>query len=85
MKDVSKVLVALVVGAAAGAIAGLLLAPEDGAKTREKLSKKARKMEKKMKEKAKQYKSKAEEYISKATDIKDDFAKKADSYMHSNS
>ncbi len=88
MKDVSKILLALVVGAAAGAIAGVLLAPEDGAKTREKLAKKARKMEKKVrekakdfKEKAKEYKEKAEGYVTKATDLKNDLVKKAEGFL----
>lgn len=39
MNNTQKLVVAGLVGAAAGAIAGVLLAPEEGKKTREKLSK----------------------------------------------
>jgi gas vesicle protein len=41
MDNTGKVLTALLVGAAAGAITGLLLAPESGSKTRDKLGKTA--------------------------------------------
>jgi len=37
MKDLSKVLLSLVVGAAAGVAAGLLLAPDKGENTRKKV------------------------------------------------
>jgi gas vesicle protein len=41
MDNTGKVITALLIGAAAGAMAGLLLAPESGTKTRRKLSKTA--------------------------------------------
>jgi len=37
MNDNSKLLLALVAGAAAGLVAGILLAPEKGSETREKI------------------------------------------------
>jgi gas vesicle protein len=57
MKDLSKVLLSLIVGAAAGVAAGLLLAPDKGENTRKKvkdsfndLSEKAKKALRKEKE-----------------------------------
>lgn len=44
MDNSGKVISALLIGAAAGAIAGLLLAPESGDKTRRKLNKSAKDM-----------------------------------------
>ncbi|MEK6481610.1 YtxH domain-containing protein [Catalinimonas sp. 4WD22] len=44
MDNSGKVISALLIGAAAGAIAGLLLAPESGDKTRRKLNKSAKNM-----------------------------------------
>ena len=81
MKDYSKVGLALLAGIAAGAVAGLLLAPDEGAETRKKLAKKAKKLEERLKEKAKKYKGKAEEYISKASDMKDEVIKTAEGYL----
>ena len=54
----------LLTGVAAGAIAGLLLAPEEGAETRKKLWKKSKKFKK-------DFEDKATEYKEKATDLKD--------------
>lgn len=81
MKDVSKLGIALLAGIAAGAVAGLLLAPEEGAETRKKLAKKAKKYEEKLKDKAKEFKGKAGEYMSKASDLKDDALKTAEGYL----
>lgn len=44
MDNTSKVVAALLVGAVAGALTGLLLAPESGDKTRRKLNKSAKDM-----------------------------------------
>ena len=38
MEDSSKVLVSLIIGAAAGLVAGVLLAPQSGEETRQQLS-----------------------------------------------
>lgn len=43
--DGSKILLAFVAGAAAGVVAGLLLAPDSGANTRAKLAQKAKDLE----------------------------------------
>lgn len=42
----TKVLFAAVVGAAAGAVAGILLAPDSGEKTRKKLTKESKRLKK---------------------------------------
>lgn len=39
MKSTEKILIAGIVGAAAGALAGILLAPDEGRKTRKKIAK----------------------------------------------
>lgn len=52
----------LLTGIAAGALAGLLLAPEEGAKTRKKLLKQAKKYKKDLEDKASEYKDKASEW-----------------------
>ena len=49
----------LLTGITVGAIAGLLLAPEEGEKTRKKLMKKAKKYKDTFEEKASEYKEKA--------------------------
>lgn len=54
----------LLTGIAVGAIAGLLLAPDEGDKTRKKLWKKSKKFKK-------DFEDKASEYKEKATDLKD--------------
>jgi gas vesicle protein len=81
MKDFSKVGIALLAGIAAGAVAGLLLAPEEGAETRKKLAKKAKKYEDKLKEKAQDFKAKAGEYMGKASDMAGDVKKTAEGYL----
>ena len=60
----SKATILLLSGVAIGALAGLLLAPEEGAKTRKKWIKKAKKYKKTVEDKASEYKE-------KATDLKD--------------
>lgn len=54
----------LLTGIALGAIAGLLLAPEEGSKTRKKWMKKAKFYKKALKEKT-------DEYMDKAADLKE--------------
>jgi gas vesicle protein len=49
----------LLTGVALGALAGLLLAPEEGARTRKKWMKKAKKYKKAIADKASEYKEKA--------------------------
>lgn len=52
----------LLTGVTVGAIAALLLAPEEGAKTRKKLLKKAKKYKKAFEDKASEYKDKASDF-----------------------
>lgn len=49
----------LLTGVAIGALTGLLLAPDEGSKTRKKLLKKARKFKQDVTDKASEYKNKA--------------------------
>ena len=49
----------LITGIALGGLAGLLLAPDEGAKTRKKWLKKAKKYKKTVEDKASEYKDKA--------------------------
>ena len=68
----------LLAGVAAGAIAGLLLAPEEGAETRKKLWKKSKKFKKDFEDKATEYKEKATDFKDKivhaANDVKKNFS-----------
>jgi gas vesicle protein len=57
-------LLLIMTGAAIGAVAGLLLAPDEGAETRRKLKKKAKKYKR-------QFDDKASEFRGKARDLKD--------------
>ncbi len=61
---ISKSIILLLTGIAVGAVAGLMMAPDEGAKTRKKLLKKAKKYKKAVTEKASEYKE-------KASDLKD--------------
>lgn len=58
----SNAIVLLLTGAAVGAVAGLLLAPEEGTKTRKKWMKKAKKYKKDFEDKASEYKDKAADF-----------------------
>ena len=75
----SKGSLLLLTGIALGAIAGLLLAPEEGAETRKKLWKKSKKIKKDLEEKAAEYQEKAsdlkEKIVSAANDVKKNLAK----------
>ena len=55
----SNAAILLLSGLAIGGLAGLLLAPEEGAKTRKKCVKKAKKYKKNVEDKASEYKEKA--------------------------
>ena len=74
----SNAAILLLTGIAAGAIAGLLLAPEEGEKTREKLWKKSKKFKKDFEDKASAYKEKAtdlkEKFKNAANDVKKNFS-----------
>ena len=68
----------LLTGVALGAVAGLLLAPEEGEKTREKLMKKSKKFKKDFEDRAAEYKEKAanikDKIVSAANDVKKNFS-----------
>ncbi len=51
MNNTSKIFAAFAIGAAAGAIAGILLAPDKGAETRRKISEEGKKLAEKLKNK----------------------------------
>ncbi len=50
MDNSDRTLLAFIVGAAAGVLAGLLFAPEDGEKTRRRISKKAQELKDELQE-----------------------------------
>ncbi len=62
----SNALLLILTGAAVGAVAGLLLAPDEGAETRKKLMKKAKKYKKAMEDKISDYRKKASDYTEEA-------------------
>ena len=68
----------LLTGAAIGALAGLLLAPDEGARTRKKWMKKAKKYKKTVEDKASEFKDKAvdlkENIEGAASDLKKRFS-----------
>lgn len=61
----------LLTGIALGVVAGLLLAPEEGTKTRKKWLKKGKQYKKMLEEKAAEYTDKATGLKDKALDLKD--------------
>jgi gas vesicle protein len=68
----------LLTGITVGAIAGLLLAPEEGTETRKKLWKKSKKFKKDFEDRAAEYKEKAsdirDKIVSAANDVKKNFS-----------
>lgn len=66
----------LLTGVTIGAVAGLLLAPEEGAKTRKKLMKQAKKYQKELEEKAGQFKSKAADLKENLEGVAEDVKKR---------
>lgn len=58
----SNPILLILTGIAVGAVAGLLLAPEEGAKTRKKLFKKAKKYKETFEDKFDEYKEKAADF-----------------------
>jgi len=68
MAKSSKFFLATMIGAVAGAIGGLLLAPQSGKETREDLKKMALKLSKEVGDTVKDTKEKVEEIFGKATD-----------------
>jgi len=75
---ISNAAVLLLTGIAIGGLAGLLLAPEEGSKTRKKWMKKAKKYKKNVEDKASEYKDKAadlkENIEGAASDLKKRFS-----------
>lgn len=61
MNSTGKILTALVAGAALGAVAGILLAPDKGSETRRKLKEKGKKFKDDVKDKFRQGKEKFED------------------------
>jgi gas vesicle protein len=64
MNTPSKILIAFFAGVSIGAITGILIAPDEGLKTRNNLSKKGKKLWKKTKKSA-------DEFVKKSVDLKD--------------
>lgn len=72
-----KRLLVLLIGIAAGAVAGILLAPDEGANTRKKLAKKAKKFKKSIDDTATEYMDKASNFKDKVADIRNTVVDKA--------
>lgn len=68
---ISRIAALLISGFAAGAITGLLIAPESGEDTRKKLAKEGKKARKYAKKKAKEFRDKAESFKEKAGEFKE--------------
>lgn len=68
---ISKIAVLLIAGFAAGAITGLLMAPESGEDTRKRIAKEAKKARKYADKKAKQFRGKAEDLKEKVSGVKE--------------
>jgi gas vesicle protein len=68
---ISKIAVLLISGFAAGAITGLLMAPESGENTRKKIAKEGKKARKYAEKKAKEFRGKAEDMKGKVSEVKD--------------
>ena len=74
MKDFSKVMLSLIIGALAGAAAGVLLAPDKGKNTRKKVKKS-------MDDLSKKAKDSMDDLSKKAKDSMEDLSKKAKDSM----
>lgn len=77
-----QVLAALFAGAAVGALAGLLFAPEEGSKTRNKIAKKAKKIADDVQSTAHDVKVKVEQEANRWTHKADKFEDKAEERKH---
>ncbi len=71
MKDFSKVMLSFIVGALAGAAAGLLLAPDKGINTRKKIKNSINDLSEKAKETIDDLNKKAKKTFSKEKVVKD--------------
>lgn len=78
MKSSSKVLLGLVAGVAAGAIMGLLLAPETGQTTRKKVLKSAKKLNESIKTNINEFSSKSQKALKDLSESAEDLKKLAD-------
>jgi gas vesicle protein len=73
---ISNATILLLTGVAIGAVAGLLLAPDEGGKTRKKWMKKAKKYKKNVEDKASKYKDKASDLKENIEGAADDLKKR---------
>lgn len=68
---ITKIAALLISGFAAGAVTGLLMAPESGKDTRKKLAKEAKKAKKYAEKKAKEFTDKADHFKEKVSEVKE--------------
>ncbi|MGK7397094.1 MAG: YtxH domain-containing protein [Candidatus Cyclobacteriaceae bacterium M3_2C_046] len=78
MKNTSKVILALLTGAAAGSIVGLLMAPESGDKSRKKLMKNAKKLNQDIKANLEEVSVKGQAALKEVSDSLQDYKKLAE-------
>lgn len=81
MNNAGKLLAAFAVGAAAGAVLGVLFAPDKGEKTREKIKDKGKKFAGDAKEKVKTAREKMEEVKDNIRHSVDEIRKKAEEFV----
>jgi gas vesicle protein len=81
MKSTSSVIFALLAGAAAGAVLGLLIAPESGEETRKKLAKSAQKFNENLKTSMNDLAVKGQQALKDITETVEDFKKMAEEQM----
>ena len=64
MNNTAKIITALAAGAVAGAVIGVLFAPDKGSETRKKVSEEGKRLAQSLKEKLNQLKEKSDEVVS---------------------
>ncbi len=82
MESTSKLIFALIAGAAAGAVVGLLIAPESGEETRKKLAKSAEKFNKNLKTSINDLSEKSQKALHDISETVQDFKKMTDEQIN---
>ena len=78
MSNTGKIITALAAGAIAGAVIGVLFAPDKGTETRKKVSEEGKKLAQSLKEKLNQFREKSDEVVSNIQRSMDDLDAKAE-------
>jgi gas vesicle protein len=78
MNNTAKIITALAAGAVAGAVIGVLFAPDKGSETRKKVSEEGKRLAQSLKEKLNQLKEKSDEVVSNIQRSMDDLEAKGE-------